>query len=70
MVDAFKEAAEQAKKDGRLRDYDIENGDGSVNQQVSQDEWLNPEACRRHGDQRCVSNSAERGHRESLRCRH
>jgi ribose transport system substrate-binding protein len=36
MVDAFKEAAEQAKKDGRIADYDIENGDGSVNQQVSQ----------------------------------
>jgi ribose transport system substrate-binding protein len=36
MVDAFKEAAEQAKKDGRISDYDIENGDGSVNQQVSQ----------------------------------
>ena len=36
MVDAFKEAAEQAKKDGRLGDYDIENGDGSVDQQVSQ----------------------------------
>src|SRR6516165_1581874 len=36
MVDAFKEAAEQAKKDGRISDYDIENSDGSVNQQVSQ----------------------------------
>jgi ribose transport system substrate-binding protein len=36
MVDAFKEAAEEAKKDGRIADYDIENGDGSVNQQVSQ----------------------------------
>jgi ribose transport system substrate-binding protein len=36
MVDAFKEAAEQAKKEGRISDYDIENGDGSVNQQVSQ----------------------------------
>ena len=36
MVDAFKEAAEQAKKEGRIADYDIENGDGSVNQQVSQ----------------------------------
>ena len=28
MVDAFKEAAEQAKKEGRIADYDIENGDG------------------------------------------
>jgi ribose transport system substrate-binding protein len=36
MVDAFKEAAEQAKKDGRIADYIVENGDGSVNQQVSQ----------------------------------
>ena len=36
MVDSFKEAAEQAKKDGRIADFIIENGDGSVNQQVSQ----------------------------------
>ncbi len=36
MVDAFKEAAEAAKKDGRIADYIIDNGDGSVNQQVSQ----------------------------------
>lgn len=36
MVDAFKEAAEKAKKDGLIAEYDIENGDGSVNQQVSQ----------------------------------
>jgi ribose transport system substrate-binding protein len=36
MVDAFKEAAEQAKKEGLIAEYDIENGDGSVNQQVSQ----------------------------------
>jgi ABC-type sugar transport system substrate-binding protein len=33
---SFKEAAEQAKKEGCIADYDIENGDGSVNQQVSQ----------------------------------
>lgn len=26
MVDAFKEAAEQAKKDGRIADYIVENG--------------------------------------------
>ena len=36
MVEAFKEAAEQAKKEGRIADYIIENGDGSVNQQVAQ----------------------------------
>jgi len=36
MVDAFKEAADQAKQEGRIADYVIENGDGSVNQQVSQ----------------------------------
>ena len=36
MVEAFKEEAEKAKKDGRISDYLVENGDGSVNQQVSQ----------------------------------
>ncbi len=36
MVEAFKEAADSAKKDGRIADYVIENGDSSVNQQVSQ----------------------------------
>ena len=36
MVDSFKEAAEQAKKEGRIADFIIENGDGSVNQQVAQ----------------------------------
>jgi ribose transport system substrate-binding protein len=36
MVESFKEAAEQAKKEGRIADYIIENGDGSVNQQVAQ----------------------------------
>lgn len=36
MVEAFKEEAEKAKKDGRIADYLVENGDGSVNQQVSQ----------------------------------
>src|SRR5579863_9119861 len=36
MVEAFKTAAEEAKKAGTIGDYIIENGDGSVNQQVSQ----------------------------------
>ena len=36
MVESFKEAAEQAKKEGRIADFIIENGDGSVNQQVAQ----------------------------------
>ena len=28
MVESFKEAAEEAKKEGRIADYIIENGDG------------------------------------------
>ncbi|WP_229583464.1 ABC transporter substrate-binding protein [Paracoccus sp. S-4012] len=36
MVDAFTEAAEQAKADGKIADYVVLNGDGSVNQQQSQ----------------------------------
>lgn len=36
MVDAFTEAAEQAKTDGKIADYVVLNGDGSVNQQQSQ----------------------------------
>ncbi len=36
MVDAFQSVAAQAKKDGVISDYIILNGDGSVNQQMSQ----------------------------------
>jgi ribose transport system substrate-binding protein len=36
MVEAFKQAAEEAKRQGLIADYLIENGDGSVNQQVAQ----------------------------------
>jgi ribose transport system substrate-binding protein len=36
MVDAFESAAKQAKAAGRISDYVILNGDGSVNQQNSQ----------------------------------
>jgi ribose transport system substrate-binding protein len=36
MVDAFEVAAKQAKSDGRIADYVILNGDGTVNQQNSQ----------------------------------
>lgn len=36
MVEAFEEAAEAAKKDGKIADYVVLNGDGSVNQQNSQ----------------------------------
>ncbi len=36
MVDAFKAAAQQAKDEGRISDYVILNGDGTVNQQNSQ----------------------------------
>lgn len=36
MVDAFKAAAEDAKKRGLIKDYIILNGDNTVNQQVSQ----------------------------------
>jgi ribose transport system substrate-binding protein len=36
MVEAFKAAAEEAKKQGTIGDYIVENGDGTVNQQVSQ----------------------------------
>jgi ribose transport system substrate-binding protein len=36
MVDAFEEAAKQAKTDGKIADYIVMNGDGSVAQQNSQ----------------------------------
>jgi ribose transport system substrate-binding protein len=36
MVDAFEDAAKQAKSDGRISDYVVLNGDGTVNQQNSQ----------------------------------
>jgi ribose transport system substrate-binding protein len=36
MVDAFREAADQAKSEGLISDYIIENGDGTVNQQNAQ----------------------------------
>ncbi|MCK0196109.1 ABC transporter substrate-binding protein [Ancylobacter sp. 6x-1] len=36
MVDAFKEAAEKAKAEGKIADYIILNGDGTVAQQNSQ----------------------------------
>ena len=36
MVDAFEEAASQAKADGRIADFVTLNGDGSVNTQVAQ----------------------------------
>lgn len=36
MVDAFKAAAEEAKQDGRIADYIVLNGDGSVTEQNSQ----------------------------------
>jgi ribose transport system substrate-binding protein len=36
MVDAFEVAAKQAKQDGRIADYVILNGDGTVSQQNSQ----------------------------------
>lgn len=36
MVDAFTAEAEKAKKDGKIADYVVLNGDGSVNQQNSQ----------------------------------
>lgn len=36
MVEAFQAAAEQAKTNGAISDYVVLNGDGSVNQQMSQ----------------------------------
>ncbi len=36
MVEAFETAAKQAKADGKIADYVVLNGDGSVNQQMSQ----------------------------------
>lgn len=36
MVDSFEAVAKQAKADGVIGDYIIENGDGSVNQQIAQ----------------------------------
>ncbi|MCW6508845.1 ABC transporter substrate-binding protein [Lichenifustis flavocetrariae] len=36
MVEAFEAAAKQAKADGKIADYVVLNGDGSVNQQNSQ----------------------------------
>jgi ribose transport system substrate-binding protein len=36
MVEAFQGAAEEAKKEGLISDYVVLNGDGSVNQQMSQ----------------------------------
>jgi ribose transport system substrate-binding protein len=36
MVESFQAAAEQAKKEGKISDYIILNGDGSANQQMSQ----------------------------------
>lgn len=36
MVKAFKKAAEQARKEGKIPKFKIINGDGSVNQQMSQ----------------------------------
>ena len=36
MVEAFQAAADEAKKEGLISDYVILNGDGSVNQQMSQ----------------------------------
>lgn len=36
MVEAFEAAAKQAKQDGKIADYVVLNGDGSVNQQNSQ----------------------------------
>ncbi|HAX99554.1 MAG TPA: sugar ABC transporter substrate-binding protein [Candidatus Atribacteria bacterium] len=36
MVDAFVEAAEEAKAKGLIKDYIVVNGDGTINQQISQ----------------------------------
>lgn len=36
MVDAFVEAAEQAKKEGIIKDYIVMNGDGTQNTQIAQ----------------------------------
>jgi ribose transport system substrate-binding protein len=36
MVESFTEAAENAKKEGLLSDYIIQNGDGTVNAQIAQ----------------------------------
>ena len=36
MVESFTEAAEEAKKAGYIADYEIQNGDGTVNTQIAQ----------------------------------
>lgn len=36
MVDSFTEAAEEAKAAGYIKDYEIQNGDGTVNTQIAQ----------------------------------
>lgn len=36
MVDAFEKAAEEAKAQGRIKDYVVVNGDGTQNQQIAQ----------------------------------
>ena len=36
MVDSFTEAAEDAKANGYIKDYQIQNGDGTVNTQIAQ----------------------------------
>lgn len=36
MVDGFKAVAEQAKKAGYIADFEIQNGDGTVNSQIAQ----------------------------------
>jgi len=36
MVDNFNEAAEQAKSEGLLKDYEVQNGDNTVNAQIAQ----------------------------------
>ncbi|MCI1931841.1 MAG: ABC transporter substrate-binding protein [Clostridia bacterium] len=36
MVDCFTNAAEKAKTDGYIKDYEIQNGDGTVNSQIAQ----------------------------------
>ena len=70
MVEAFQAAAAQAKKQGLISDYIILNGDGSVNQQMSQMSDLILKHVNAIVDRRRVQDGAERHHREGLRRRH
>ena len=66
MVEAFEAAAKQAKADGKIADYIVMNGDGSVAQQNSQIGELILKRSRRPARRRRVGNRCQRRDREGV----